>query len=98
MEALRFPELMMAARERTPESFWTSLRYFNLYRIALAALFFCTSLIYDDALNALVGRANAVKVGDGADPDTTMGPLVSKEQQERVEHQRRRPFPGRQRP
>ena len=51
MEALRFPELMMAARERTPESFWTSLRYFNLYRIALAALFFCTSLIYDDALN-----------------------------------------------
>ncbi|MEX0753711.1 MAG: aldehyde dehydrogenase family protein [Actinomycetota bacterium] len=42
--------------------------------------------IYDDALSALVDRANAVKVGDGADPDTTMGPLVSKEQQERVQH------------
>ncbi|MEX2274413.1 MAG: aldehyde dehydrogenase family protein [Actinomycetota bacterium] len=42
--------------------------------------------IYDDALDALVGRANAVKVGDGSDPETTMGPLVSREQQERVEH------------
>ena len=40
--------------------------------------------IYDDALSALVERANAVKVGDGIDDATTMGPLVSKEQQERV--------------
>ena len=38
--------------ERTPESFWTSLRYFNLYRIALAALFFVSSLIYGDALTS----------------------------------------------
>jgi two-component system, NtrC family, sensor histidine kinase PilS len=49
MEATRFPELLAAARERTPESFWISLRYFNLYRIALAALFFCSSLFYGDA-------------------------------------------------
>jgi len=32
-------------------SFWTSLRYFNLYRIAVAALFFVTTLVYGDALN-----------------------------------------------
>jgi two-component system sensor histidine kinase PilS (NtrC family) len=51
MEALRFPELLQAARDRTPESYWTSLRYFNLYRIALAALFFFSSLIYGDALS-----------------------------------------------
>ena len=40
--------------------------------------------IYDDALNALVGHAQAVTLGDGKDEATTMGPLVSKEQQERV--------------
>ncbi|HEY7668942.1 MAG TPA: aldehyde dehydrogenase family protein [Actinomycetota bacterium] len=40
--------------------------------------------IYDDALNALIDRARGVVVGDGMDEATTMGPLVSKEQQERV--------------
>jgi betaine-aldehyde dehydrogenase len=40
--------------------------------------------IYDDALNALVSHAKAVTLGDGKDEATTMGPLVSKEQQERV--------------
>jgi betaine-aldehyde dehydrogenase len=41
--------------------------------------------IYDDALNALVDHAKNVKVGDGLAEGTTMGPLVSKEQQERVQ-------------
>jgi acyl-CoA reductase-like NAD-dependent aldehyde dehydrogenase len=41
--------------------------------------------IYDDALNAFVDRAKDVRLGDGLDEDTTMGPLVSREQQERVE-------------
>jgi two-component system, NtrC family, sensor histidine kinase PilS len=51
MEAApRYPELMLAASERTPDSFWTSLRYFNLYRIALAALFFTSSLVYGSEL------------------------------------------------
>ena len=51
MEAVgRYPELMLAARERTPESYWTSLRYFNLYRISLAALFFVSSLVYGSEL------------------------------------------------
>jgi acyl-CoA reductase-like NAD-dependent aldehyde dehydrogenase len=41
--------------------------------------------IYDDALNAFVDRARSVRLGDGLDEETTMGPLVSREQQERVE-------------
>jgi acyl-CoA reductase-like NAD-dependent aldehyde dehydrogenase len=40
--------------------------------------------IYDGALEALVDRARAVKLGAGRDEAATMGPLVSKEQQERV--------------
>jgi betaine-aldehyde dehydrogenase len=41
--------------------------------------------IYDDALNALVAHADAVTMGSGRADGTTMGPLVSKEQQERVQ-------------
>jgi two-component system, NtrC family, sensor histidine kinase PilS len=47
---LRYPELFRPQGERIPESFWTSLRYFNLYRIALAVLFFAASIVYNDAL------------------------------------------------
>jgi two-component system sensor histidine kinase PilS (NtrC family) len=36
---------------RTPDSFWTSLRYFNLYRIVVAALFLGATLVYGDSLN-----------------------------------------------
>jgi two-component system sensor histidine kinase PilS (NtrC family) len=42
---------VFAAGERTLASFWISLRYFNLYRIAVAALFLVTTLVYGDALN-----------------------------------------------
>ena len=45
------PERFLPSEERIPESLWTSLRYFNLYRIALAGLFLGTALIYGDALN-----------------------------------------------
>ncbi|MFM8945042.1 MAG: aldehyde dehydrogenase family protein [Actinomycetota bacterium] len=41
--------------------------------------------IYDDALAALVDHAKNVRLGEGVDEATTMGPLVSREQQERVE-------------
>jgi two-component system sensor histidine kinase PilS (NtrC family) len=34
-----------------PEAFWVSLRYFNTYRIAIAALFLASALVYGDALN-----------------------------------------------
>jgi acyl-CoA reductase-like NAD-dependent aldehyde dehydrogenase len=40
--------------------------------------------VYDDAVNSFVDRAKRVKLGDGKDDATTMGPLISKEQQERV--------------
>ena len=40
--------------------------------------------VYDDALQALTDRAKQIRLGRGLDPATTMGPLVSKEQQERV--------------
>ena len=48
--AARYSELFMRP-ERTPESFWISLRYFNLYRIAVAALFLSLTFVYGDALN-----------------------------------------------
>src|SRR5690606_38445952 len=37
--------------ERTPESFWISMRYFNIYRMAVAALFLGITVFFDDALN-----------------------------------------------
>jgi acyl-CoA reductase-like NAD-dependent aldehyde dehydrogenase len=46
---------------------------------------FVDRAIYDDAVNAFVDRAKAVRLGDGLDEETTMGPLVSDEQRERVE-------------
>src|ERR671915_789143 len=52
MEAsVRYPELFLPPEERIPESFWISLRYFNFYRIALAAVFLGTALFYEDAVN-----------------------------------------------
>jgi two-component system sensor histidine kinase PilS (NtrC family) len=42
---------LFARDERTPDSFWISLRYFNVYRMAVAALFLGTTLFYGDALN-----------------------------------------------
>jgi two-component system sensor histidine kinase PilS (NtrC family) len=42
---------LFAREAGTPESFWIALRYFNLYRIALAALFLGLTLVYGDALN-----------------------------------------------
>ena len=48
---ISYPELFLLPEERIPESFWISLRYFNFYRIALAAVFLGTALIYDDVVN-----------------------------------------------
>ena len=49
-ETTRYSRLFLPG-DRTPESFWISLRYFNLYRIVVAALFLGSTLIYDDALS-----------------------------------------------
>ena len=51
MQPVRYPELFLAPPERTPDSFWISLGYFNLYRIAVATLFLALSVVYKDALN-----------------------------------------------
>ena len=52
MEALaRSAPAFVPAEERTPDSFWTSLRYFNLYRVALATLFLTITFTYGDDLN-----------------------------------------------
>jgi acyl-CoA reductase-like NAD-dependent aldehyde dehydrogenase len=40
--------------------------------------------IYDDALAAMVEHASTIRLGSGLDPRTTMGPLVSAEQRNRV--------------
>jgi len=52
MEAqLRYPELFLEPSERAEEeSFWISLGYFNLYRIAVATLFLTLTVVYDDEL------------------------------------------------
>ena len=42
---------LFASDARTPDSFWISLRYFNVYRMAVAALFLGATLFYGDALN-----------------------------------------------
>jgi len=41
--------------------------------------------VYDEVLDAMTKVAGQIRLGRGLDPDTTMGPLVSLEQQRRVE-------------
>jgi two-component system sensor histidine kinase PilS (NtrC family) len=48
--AARYSALFVGP-EKTPEAFWISLRYFNLYRIAVAALFLTLTIVYGGALN-----------------------------------------------
>ena len=48
---VRYPELFLPPEERTPDSFWTSLRYFNLYRVAVATLFLTITLVYGNSLS-----------------------------------------------
>ncbi|WP_037411282.1 gamma-aminobutyraldehyde dehydrogenase [Candidatus Solirubrobacter pratensis] len=43
------------------------------------------SKIYDDVMNGLAEQAKGYKTGDTMDPDTTLGPLNSSRQRERVE-------------
>ena len=50
----------------TLESFWISLRYFNLYRIAVAALFLGASAIYSDTFNLGLHRIDIFRGVCGA--------------------------------
>ncbi len=49
-DSARYASLFLR-RDGTAESFWTSLRYFNFYRIAVAAIFLVLTVVYGDALN-----------------------------------------------
>jgi betaine-aldehyde dehydrogenase len=44
-----------------------------------------SSKIYDDVVNALAEQTKGYKLGDTFDPETTLGPLISLGQRERVE-------------
>ena len=37
--------------EQQPDSFWVSLRYFNIYRLLVAGMFLLAVLVFDDTLN-----------------------------------------------
>ncbi|CAN5477577.1 aldehyde dehydrogenase family protein [soil metagenome] len=45
---------------------------------------FVERAIYDETLEAMIAEAAAIRLGSGLDPETTMGPLVSAEQRDRV--------------
>ena len=49
--ATRLGPVARTRGEPTPESFWISLRYFNLYRIMVAGVFLAASLFYEASLN-----------------------------------------------
>lgn len=59
--------------------------YWNQGQCCIAgARVFVESSIRDEFLARLAKRVGDVRLGDGLDPQTTMGPLVSEEQQSRV--------------
>jgi phenylacetaldehyde dehydrogenase len=59
--------------------------FFNQGQCCIAgARVYVQDAVYDDFLARLTARVGKVKLGSGLDPDTTMGPLVSAEQRDRV--------------
>ena len=44
----------------------------------------CSGNVYDEFVAALSARANAIRIGDPAQPDTQMGPLISARQRDKV--------------
>jgi two-component system sensor histidine kinase PilS (NtrC family) len=63
--AVRYSSLFAGA-ERASDSLWTSLRYFSLYRIAVAALFLGLTLVYGDALSLGSHRLELFRLVAGA--------------------------------
>jgi betaine-aldehyde dehydrogenase len=60
--------------------------YYNAGQDCTAATrVLASSKIYDDVVNGLSEQAKGLKMGDTADPDTTLGPVNSQRQLERVE-------------
>ena len=59
--------------------------YFNQGQCCIAgARVYVHDSVYDTFLDKLIARVQQVKLGSGLDPATTMGPLVSQEQRDRV--------------
>ena len=59
--------------------------FFNQGQCCIAgARVYVEGAVYDDFLARLTARVDQVRLGNGLDPDTTMGPLVSAEQRDRV--------------
>lgn len=60
--------------------------YFNQGQCCIAgARVFVQSAIYDDFVAGLAERVAQIRLGNGLDPETVMGPLVSAEQRDRVD-------------
>jgi phenylacetaldehyde dehydrogenase len=59
--------------------------YFNQGQCCIAgARVYVQDSVHDEFLDRLAAKVRAVRLGDGLDPQTTMGPLVSAEQRDRV--------------
>ena len=59
--------------------------FFNAGQVCAAgSRLYVHSKIYDQVVEGVGAAADSIKLGPGLDPDTQMGPLVSREQQERV--------------
>src|SRR5580692_6053548 len=59
--------------------------YFNQGQCCIAgARVYVQNSVHDEFLDRLAAKVRAVRLGDGLDPRTTMGPLVSAEQRDRV--------------
>jgi len=59
--------------------------FFNAGQVCAAgSRLYVHSKIYDEVVEGVARAAAGIRLGPGLDPDTEMGPLVSKEQQDRV--------------
>ena len=59
--------------------------FFNAGQVCAAgSRLYIHSRIYDQVVEGVAAAASRIRLGPGLDPQTEMGPLVSKEQQERV--------------
>lgn len=62
-------------------------RYANCGQVCTAAKrFIVHASVYDSFLDGLVGAVQKLRIGDGLDPSTDLGPLVSKAQRDNIEN------------
>jgi acyl-CoA reductase-like NAD-dependent aldehyde dehydrogenase len=80
------PSLIFADADLDKASMGAALAiFFNSGQVCLAASrLFVQRSVYDQVLENVAQAAQTFKLGHGRDPDTMLGPLVSRAQQERV--------------